>query len=372
MGFSKKDTSAVKGVAILMMLYHHLFLDPSRYEGFTVDFSPLGEEKSLIIAQFFKICVAIFVFLSGYGITISLKRIDKNDKLAYKKQIGKRMFSLMSGFWFIYVICFILALVFDKSILTKGYAANNIFNSIWFIFVDFMGLAKLFSTPTIIGTWWYMSLAIIIVVAMPLFYKFYEKYGTVALLVSSMVLCGIFEDKNYDMVRWMFTLCLGIVFADKSLLTRIKAFRIVKKIKVVDYLIKLVLYTAIMIASIYARTYADWTVSYLRDGIIPVIVIIWCYTILFEIKPVYVVLDFLGKYSTNIFMSHTLLRGYLLKDFIYSRQHFLIIYLTLIVLSLAFAIVIDLLKKATQYDRLCKFVTNKILNYKIEEKVLDK
>ncbi|MBQ7653768.1 MAG: acyltransferase family protein [Clostridia bacterium] len=359
MKFTKDDTSAVKGFAILMMLFHHLFLAPERYAGYDVSFSPLGETRTVLIAQFCKICVAVFVFLSGYGITISMKKLKDGDKLASRRQVAKRYFSLMSGFWFVYIVCLVTVLVFDRSILSC-YSANNLFNSIYFAFVDFMGLANLFGTPTMIGTWWYMSLAVIIVVAVPILYKLYERFGTVALLVVTMCLCGIFEQKNYDMVRWFFTLALGMIFAEKDLLAKFKSFKFVK-FKVLDYVIKLVLYTAALVACFYARNYADWTVSYLRDGIIPVVVVMWLYTVLFEIKPIYVVLKYLGYHSMNIFLSHTLLRGYLLKGFIYSKGNFLVIFLILILLSLGFAIVIDLLETFTGYKKFTKFVTKKIM-----------
>ena len=357
--FTKDDTLAVKGFAILMMLFHHLFLGAERYAGFDVDFTPLGEEKTVLIAQFFKICVAVFVFLSGYGITISMKKLKSGDRLAGRKQVAKRYFSLMSGFWFVYLVCIVTVLIFDKSILSC-YKANNIFNSIYFAFVDFMGLAKLFGTPTMIGTWWYMSLAVIIVVAVPVMYKLYDKFGSVAVLVASMCLCGIYTIENYDLVRWFFILALGIIFADRDLLAKFKAIRFIKNSKIVDYLIKLVVYTVILVGAFYARVYADWTVSYLRDGIVPVIVIMWLYTILFEIKPIFFVLKYLGRHSMNIFLSHTLLRGYLLKSFIYSKGNFLVIFALLIILSLGFAVIIDLLEEFTGYKKFTAFVTKKI------------
>ena len=367
MQFTKRDTNAVKGFAILMMMFHHLFLDASRYKGFEINFAPLGEEKTVLIAQFCKICVAVFVFLSGYGIAYSLKNIDKNDNLAYKKQISKRYFSLMSGFWFVYIVCVALAAIFERSMFSV-YEANNMVNTVLYVIADFMGLSELFGTPIFIGTWWYMSLAIIIVAIMPLLYKLYEKFGTIALLITTMLFCGIFEQKNYDMVRWTFTLALGIIFSEKNLLTKIKEFRFIKKNKVIDYLLKLVLYSGIIVGCMYLRTYAGWEVSYLRDGIIPTLVIIWCYTILSEIKFLYVAIEFIGKHSMDIFLSHTLLRGYILKDFIYSQKYSLVIFVVLTVLSLVFAIVIDLLKKITGYKKFVSFVTAKITGYEKIEK----
>lgn len=63
MEFTKKDTALVKGVAILMMLFHHCFVSAERYAGYEMDFFPLTESQTITIASFFKICVALFVFL---------------------------------------------------------------------------------------------------------------------------------------------------------------------------------------------------------------------------------------------------------------------------------------------------------------------
>ena len=41
--FTMDDTWALKGVAILLMLFHHSFLSPDRYAGDTVIFSPFSE-----------------------------------------------------------------------------------------------------------------------------------------------------------------------------------------------------------------------------------------------------------------------------------------------------------------------------------------
>ena len=78
MTFTKKDTQMLKGIAIICMLIHHLFLDPSRYKGYSVDFWPLTETITTHIALAMKLCVAIFVMLSAYGMTLSYKKINNN------------------------------------------------------------------------------------------------------------------------------------------------------------------------------------------------------------------------------------------------------------------------------------------------------
>ena len=68
--FSKSDTSIAKLIAITLMLLHHLF-------GFTDRILPENMYQSLymfrgqpieaVICASFKVCVAFFLFLSGYG-----------------------------------------------------------------------------------------------------------------------------------------------------------------------------------------------------------------------------------------------------------------------------------------------------------------
>lgn len=59
---SLHDTSVLKGIAICAMLWHHLFFKHPEY-GYVV----------YHIAQLGKVCVAIFLFLSGYGLTVQFK-----------------------------------------------------------------------------------------------------------------------------------------------------------------------------------------------------------------------------------------------------------------------------------------------------------
>ena len=65
----KKDTLAVKGIAILCMLFHHLFDKGSRYTIYHFSGLILNQSITRQIASDCQVCVAIFAFLSGYGMT---------------------------------------------------------------------------------------------------------------------------------------------------------------------------------------------------------------------------------------------------------------------------------------------------------------
>ena len=78
--FTVDKTNLCKGVAILIMLFHHLFFRP---ESWSLYFYTIKiREIPLIgyIASQGKMCVAIFIFLSAYGLTFSARK--EYDKIS--------------------------------------------------------------------------------------------------------------------------------------------------------------------------------------------------------------------------------------------------------------------------------------------------
>lgn len=69
--FSKRNVNFIKGVAVLLMYVHHLFGFPERISEHNV-FIPISNSIAFEyqIAVFGKICVSIFLFLSGIGFSI--------------------------------------------------------------------------------------------------------------------------------------------------------------------------------------------------------------------------------------------------------------------------------------------------------------
>ena len=62
-------------------------------------------------------------------------------------------------------------------------------------------------------------------------------------------------------------------------------------------------------------------------------------------------LAFLGKHSANVFMLHTFVRDVYMKQFIYSRGHFLVIIVVLLGISLLLSFAVEGLKKLTHYEK---------------------
>ena len=70
-GFPLDATLCIKGVAILIMIFHHIGIMPEY--AFFSNSSPMYN-----IALTGKVCVSIFVFLSGFGLVHSYNNILSN------------------------------------------------------------------------------------------------------------------------------------------------------------------------------------------------------------------------------------------------------------------------------------------------------
>ena len=138
--FSKSDTSIAKLIAITLMLLHHLF-------GFTDRILPENMYQSLYmfrgqpieaaICASFKVCVAFFLFLSGYGTYLSLRKSKSISKM-----IANRIFRFLKYIWQVMIIFvpidFILGVT--KVNLTSSWTIQYDFESI--ILRDPMGREK--------------------------------------------------------------------------------------------------------------------------------------------------------------------------------------------------------------------------------------
>lgn len=49
----------MKGIAIVMMLLHHMYLSAERFKGYEVSFAPFPKQTVIYTCNFFKICVPI-------------------------------------------------------------------------------------------------------------------------------------------------------------------------------------------------------------------------------------------------------------------------------------------------------------------------
>ena len=358
--FTKQDTLAVKGVAILLLMFHHCFLSSSRYHGWKLVFTPFSESQIHYLAAFSKICVGIFVFLTAYGITISIK--NKYHTLAvssqeFKKYTVHRLINLYAGWLFVFLLCELFCMIYSGLPLeTYG---SNLQGVIYFL-LDGLGVANLFGTPTLVATWWYMSLAVTLVFCMPLLIKIYQKTGFVMMAALFIILSRQLGLTDSSLIHWIPAALLGIVSADKNLLVKISNFELIKSKKTVNKILKLLIGIVLFGLLIKFRQSGISAVLFeIKDGVIPFFVVCFSYEFICAMKYLRGALVVIGKYSMDIFLIHTLIRATYFRKFIYGFRYVPLIVLVLLGISLVISILIEQLKKYTGYNQL----VNKIQKY---------
>lgn len=175
--FSKTDTNIVKGVAIIAMLFHHCYVTDVSFKAHGVSFAPFSKGTVVTLAQWSKVCVGIFVFLSAYGIALSLKKLYDGRQYERKnlsRMAVRRIWKILSGFWPVFILAVLGCAIWAPEsfeVYKQGIAR------IIYIVIDFLGLAHLFDTPTLLGTWWYLSLAFMEIMLLPFLYFCYRRWG---------------------------------------------------------------------------------------------------------------------------------------------------------------------------------------------------
>lgn len=95
LSYSKEKSVILKGIAIMMMVFLHLFNTDSQAELYTSLFSINGHPLTQCFAR---ACnpVGMYLFLSGYGLYSSFKHIQSAN-LIMGGQIGSCIFTLNFG-----------------------------------------------------------------------------------------------------------------------------------------------------------------------------------------------------------------------------------------------------------------------------------
>ena len=356
--FSIDNTLALKGIAIIMLIFHHCFRKADLFEDYTVSFFPFSQDFIVEISLTFKICVSIFAFITGYGLMLSLKKLNPEYKWT-KKEIGKwiinRLIKLLSGFVIVVVLSWIICQIIDGR-TWDTYFSKGIIYGIVQMLIEIFGLSDIMGTTNLNSTWWYMSIAVLFVFSVPLFAKLYKKIGIVPTLLLVIFVPRIigWEYVNSSYISFLFPVLLGMIFAENNLMVRIANFKITKN-QYVNKILKFVIETAliIIIYIVYTRLPAKlfWEIRY---GIMPVILMCYLYEFFIDIPVIKNILKFLGKHSMNIFLIHTFIQFYYLEDFVYSQGNFMKIAFVLLLISLLISIVLELFKKLIRYDKWIK------------------
>ena len=336
----------------MLMVFHHCFLAPARYAGQEVIFAPFSEASINSVALSMKICVALFTFLSGYGIAISYSKMTDYSAKNIAKNIFRRWRNLIMPFVFTWVLLNLYSLVMGIGWFTHTYGKG--LRSILYAAIDALGLAQIFGTPTFISTFWYMSLAQIIIVVFPLLYLMYKKLGPVVLMIIASVISALFFTKTlYPLTKsclaffpqYIVIVCFGLICSDRNLLVKIRDYAVSSN-AIINKVVHFVVFGGLTIAGFYLRPFVRLT-NYIGiyDVAFCLVIIMFMFEFINNIPVVNNIFYFFGIHSMTIFLIHSFIRVAWYYDFTYSFKYVFLIPLVLLLISLAVAVVIDWLYK---------------------------
>ena len=364
MKFTKEHTMQMKGIAIIILLFHHCFLNAQRwatvpYEKlattkgwgyYPISFAPFSSHTIQYLASFSKICVAMFVFMTGYGMWVSYE--SQKKKTTMSNYIKKRMVTLMTGFLIIFVVTEILAIPTGRFIEVYGHD----FRSVVYMIIDALGLAKLLGTPLFCLTWWYMSLAIVLIMIFPFVHSIMEKYQWVVVVASIIVprACGF--GQSTDLFRYLLAYTLGMYFAQNDLLARIKEKFMEQNVagKLLSLIVSLI--GLAVIIKCRQNAWIGWKYLDFWDGFAAMYMIVISYIYILNGKWIVKGLGFLGKHSMNIFLIHSFYRDVFFHEFTYSFYYAWLDYIVLMAISLVTSIVLEWFKKLIRYEKFIDWV----------------
>ena len=315
---SREDTKVIKGVAIFLMLMHHLWAFPNRIYGggLLFRFWFLEQPATVFFGYFGNVCVPIFFFLGGYGTYLGQrgKRYDLIDRL--KK--------LYISYWKVFLVFIPIAFLFFAHQPAYAeepeiYACYSKFT--WHEFLsNFLGLSSSYNRE-----WWFLASYVTALITFPVIRAAVRNKSLhtnlLLIVIASILVTNVFPaigrleeigglNGNYLYARFFcqaapFVACfwMGIVAAENDLLDRLRTA--MDRAGVLKPLIDL----AIWFGIIYVRQYVAGAT--LDIFYIPVLCVV-SLDILSHLRGIRKVFLKLGQESTNMWLIHSFFCYYFL------------------------------------------------------------
>lgn len=342
MEFTKRDTKILKGIAICLMLCHHLFTFPDMLVGVSFVSLPFIEGMSVATraGEFGKICVALFTLLGGYGAYVSAARSDKSDA----ELTGRHLVSLYTTFWKVFIIAVPVSLL-----LGQPHGSPFLEDLIY----SFLGLRF-----TYCSEWWFITPFALITILSPLIRHFADRrhgsflssllwlacfsafiyYLLPAIMRTSLLFDfsqTFFWIESYTIMTLVPAYAMGCLLAKYDLLSRFKALCMsARKAPLLFGAL------AVLAVLFYMHIYTWQLYDFINSALF-----ICCVLVLLSTRPGHYIaplFEKLGEESTSMWLTHTLLCYHWCQKLVYAPRFAPLIFVWLVVLSYALARLIRL------------------------------
>ena len=357
-GLKKEDSAALKGIAILMMVFHHCYRTEKKFAGYEILFTPFTAENVIHLALYMKICVCIFAFVSGYGLMYGyLRNQNPDNRISDSAFVKRHLFSTCSGYWFLVVPAYLVYGV--RNGFSYGKWGTTLWEKIAGILTDALGLSEILGTKSVNGAWWYMGAAITFIILVPVLGQVILKMGSLTCIGLVFILPRLLNigfQGGRSPLSFLMALVVGMVCCKKDVFARFHSW-VPFGSRYAGGFLKFVLLAALVLWGY--QSYRLLPFSYCWEyqfALIPFILILFLKEYVFRIPGLKRLLGFLGKHSLNIWLVHTFVRDYL-KSYLWSLKYFALVPLAILLISLVLSVVINALKKYTGYDGLIRKIS---------------
>lgn len=349
--FSKQDTKAIKGAAILLMLYHHLFAFPKRI-GDGIVYTPLftihGIDSTYILGLFGKLCVALFLFLGGYGTYLSYrdKVFDTSTTSSYQligNFCSSKLLLLYKNYWKVFIIIIPVSFMIGDTSISL---------SLDKLFLNFLGLDITFNNE-----WWFFTTYLILIICFPLIAQFVDRLNAnpvtdlfiialynlfILYLLPDIMKTNLLSNfsqikawsKLYTCAEWSPCFIVGCIFARWGILDEIKA-----RLTTNFSLTIICSITLILMIPLRYKLKVNMAYDY---AFAPAFSI--CLTAVFVSyfgTRIRWILELIGTRSTDIWLIHSFYCYHWCQRLIYAPRYSILIVFWLLVLSFITSVAID-------------------------------
>ncbi len=338
--FDKGETLKAKGIAICLLLFHHLFFNKSRVNSGGIVPLFLSIDQLNAIGTGARVCVFMFVFLSAYGLSVQYKKRKmetSGDRWAFFRHY---YISLMKPYWFIFVIVTLLSfLIFRNPI--EVYEHEPVYG-----ILSFLGLSDVFATPMPNNTWWYMACAQIILILVPFLYELIRRFGPIVLplafVLTQYMGTGITSSFGGAYIQYLYSVLLGVWFAESGIMTKLSRRWNSRLLNAAEGILLLAAAVGCIYVSIQYQSIDKWRFTKIFISVGALLIILFSFRHI-GIKGVEKTLGYLGKHSGNIFLIHSFGYNYYIKAVFWSHN-VIVTFLTLLVMSLLVSMLFEWLK----------------------------
>ena len=325
--FSKDNTFALKGIAILFMVFAHLF-NSMELCGLCSPLLYIEDEPLIHYMIFAMNPVDFFIVLSGYGLYYTYSQGKRNNI--------KRILKLYIHYWITLVIFVCIGFFVVGSEKYPSSFLDLIYN--------FIGWKNSYNHET-----WFLLPYVLLTLSSTKIFTICDKFNPIKVFLfsfglyilvrfSSRYSSGLIE--SYQLVKWVDAyLTLLFPFLLGMLLSKCWNYSAFKKRLSFKYTKNYILIFALMtlFVSIILVRYKYQSIFYPFYTVL----FIMCFSLLHRFYWVDKILMELGKRSTSIWFTHTYFCYYFFKNFIYSFKYPIVIFIVLMIISWVSAIIID-------------------------------